>query len=181
LLDEANAIGTTYLRAGLLREPHRTAVRQLLREYVNVRLAAVEQGRIEAGAQRSEELHGQLWSEAAAVGEADAHSIPIGLFIQSLNEMIDLHSKRLNAARRSRIPPTIWVALFAMAVISLSAMGYHSGLTKTRRSPVLVAVALMFAITIWLIADLDHPQQGLIRVSQQPMIDLTNTMAAPGP
>jgi len=181
LLDEANSIGTTYLRAGMLREPHRTSVRRLLREYVDSRLAAADASKFEGEVQRAEALHTKLWSEAVAVAESDPHSIVIGLFIQSLNETIDLHSKRLNAARRSRIPPTIWYALFAMAVISLAGMGYHSGLAKTCRSPVLAAVALLFAITIWLIADLDRPQEGSIRVSQRPMIDLKNSIAAPSP
>jgi len=179
LLEEVNAIGTAYLRAGLLPEPHRTSVRRLLQEYVDIRLTAVKKGSIEVGRQRSEELHGRLWSEVVAVAERDPRSIPIGLFIQSVNELIDLHTKRLNAAGRSRIPTPIWIALFSVLVVTLGAMGYHSGLTKTRRSLASLAVVLSFAITIWVIADLDRPQQGLIQVSQQPMIDLRRSITPP--
>lgn len=176
LLDEVNAIGTAYLRAGLLPEPHRTSVRRLLREYVGIRLAAVEQGSIEAGARHSEEIHLRLWSEVVAVAEHDPRSIPIGLFIESINDLIDLHTLRLTAASRSRIPITIWTALFSVAAVTFAAMGYYGGLTRTRRSLASLAVVLPFAITIWLIADLDRPGGGLLRVSQQPMIDLRNSM-----
>ena len=57
VIDEANAIGTTYLRAGLLPEPHRSDVRSLLREYVDVRLEAVQPGKLSRSIGRSEELH----------------------------------------------------------------------------------------------------------------------------
>jgi hypothetical protein len=179
LLDETNAIGTAYLRAGLLPEPHRAEVRRLLREYVDVRLAAVQAGAIEAGIRRTNELHGRLWSEAVAAAEKDPRSVPSGLFVQALNEVIDLHAKRLMLALRNRIPAPVWAVLFAVAVLSFGAMGYHEGLTGTSRSPAVLAIALTFAAVIWLVADLDRPQQGLLRVSQQPMIELRNSMEAP--
>lgn len=180
LIDEANAVGTAYLRAALLPEPHRTSVRRLLLEYVDVRLAAAEEGTVEPSASRSEELHNQLWSEVVAVAELDPRSVPTGLFIESINDLIDLHTVRLTAAVRSRIPGTIWAALFSVAAVTFWAMGYYSGLTRTRRSLSSLAVVLSFVITIWLIADLDRPQQGLIRVSQQAIIDLRNSMRPEG-
>jgi len=179
LLDETNAIGTAYLRAGLLPESHRVEVRRLLREYVDIRLAAVQEGSFEAGMRRSNELHARLWSEAVAVAEKDPRSVPTGLFLQAINEVIDLHAKRLMLALRNRIPPTVWTVLLAVAVLSFGVMGYHEGLTETSRSPAVLAIVLTFAAVIWLIADLDRPQQGLLRVSQQPMIELRNSMAAP--
>src|SRR5689334_3756400 len=104
LLDEANAIGTTYLRAGMLPEPQRTEAHKLLREYVDVRLAAVQDGKLENGTRRSTEIQDQLWNAAIVVAEKDARSIPIGLYIQSLNSVIDLHAKRMLVAFGSRIP-----------------------------------------------------------------------------
>ena len=93
VVDEANAIGTTYLRAELLTEPHRTEVRNLLREYVDVRLELVRPGKAEEAMQKSDQLHGRLWSQAVDVGEKNPGSIVAGLFIGSLNEVIDLHAK----------------------------------------------------------------------------------------
>jgi hypothetical protein len=179
LLDEANAIGTTYLRAELLSEPHREVVRQLLREYVDVRLKGVRTGMIEQAVGRSEELHAQLWAQAVAVGDKNPNSIVVGLFIQSLNEVIDLHSKRVMVGLRSRIPGPIWSILYAVAVLTLAAMGYHGGLAGTSRSLALLAVAFTFSAVMWLIADLDRPGEGALKASQQALIDLRSSMNPP--
>ncbi len=179
VIDEANAIGTTYLRAGLLPEPHRSDVRSLLREYVDVRLEAVQPGKLSRSIGRSEELHARLWAHAVAVGEKNPGSIVVGLFIASLNEVIDLHAKRLALGVRNRIPGTIWAALSFVTIIGTSVMGYHAGLAGSGRSLALLVLVLAFSAVVTLIADLDRPQEGLLRVSQQTMIDLQKTLAAP--
>jgi hypothetical protein len=104
----------------------------------------------------------------------------VGLFVQSLNEMIDLHAKRVQAALRSRIPGPIWLGLFAVAAFSLATMGYHAGLSGTRRSLAILAVAVTFSVVIELIADLDRPQEGVLRVSQQALLDVQRSMNTPG-
>lgn len=180
LLEEANAIGTTYLRAGMLPD-RREAIRTLLRDYVETRLEAVRSSNVTEGIRRAEHLHDQLWAQAVALGETNPTSIVVGLFIQSLNEVIDLHAKRVTAGLRSRIPGAIWVALFAVAVLSLAAMGYHAGLARTSRSLAALAVALTFSTVIGLIADLDRPQEGVLKVSQQALIDLQQSMQVPRP
>jgi len=175
LLDEANAIGTTYLRAGTLPE-HGEQIRTLLRDYVTARLEAVQSGNIEEGINRSESIQQQLWSHAEAVAGKNPNSIVVGLFVQSLNEVIDLHAKRVQAGVRSRIPGAIWLGLFAVAALSLAAMGYQAGLARTRRSLAVFAVAITFSVVIELIADLDRPQQGVLRVSQHALLDLQRSM-----
>lgn len=174
VLDEANAIGTTYLRAGMLPE-RRDAIRALLRDYVDTRLDAVKSGQIAEGIRRSESLQNQLWEHAVAVAEKKADSVIVGLFVQSLNEVIDLHSKRVTAVR-NRIPSAIWGALIGISVLSFAAMGYHAGLVGTSRSLAVIAVAFTFSAVIGLIADLDRPQEGSLRISQQPLIDLRQSM-----
>ncbi len=178
LLDEANAIGTAYLRAAMLAEPHRGEVQRLLRDYVDLRIVAAEGATIEQAIRQSEDLHGRLWSEAVAAAADNPRSVPVGLFIQALNEVIDLHAKRVTAGLRSRISTPVWAVLFGVALLSFVAMGYQSGLIKTSRSPGVVVVAITFAAVIWLVADLDRPGQGWLRVSQQPMIELRNSMDA---
>jgi hypothetical protein len=160
LLDEANAIGTTYLRAGMLPE-RRDAIRTLLRDYVDTRLEAVRSGNVTAGIRRSEHLQEQLWAQAEAMGETHPTSIVVGL--------------------RNRIPGAIWVALCAVAVLSLAAMGYHAGLSRTSRSLAELAVAFTFAVVIGLIADLDRPQEGVLQVSQQALLDLRQSIQVPRP
>jgi hypothetical protein len=100
----------------------------------------------------------------------------VGLFVQSLNEVIDLHAKRVQAGVRSRIPGAIWVGLFAVAALSLAAMGYQAGLVATRRSLAVFAVAFTFSVVIELIADLDRPREGVLRVSQHALLDLQRSM-----
>jgi len=180
LLDEANAIGTTYLRAGILPE-RREEIRAFLRDYVGARLEAIRSGNIAEGMRQSENIQHQLWSQAVAIGEKNPNSIVVGLFIQSLNEMIDLHAKRVQAGLRSRIPGPIWVALFAVAALSLATMGYHAGLVGTRRSLAVLAVAFTFSVVIELIADLDRPQEGVLRVSQRALLDVQQSMNVPRP
>src|SRR4029077_1272694 len=94
VLEEANAIGTTYLRAAMLPE-RRDEIRALLRSYVDGRLEAVRSGRVAVEILRSEATQGQLWSAATAVGLQHPDSIVVGLFVGSLNDVIDLHAKRV--------------------------------------------------------------------------------------
>jgi len=180
LLDEANAIGTTYLRAGMLPDKGEQ-IRTLLRDYVGTRIEAVRSNKITEGIGRSENIQNELWAQAESVAEQNPNSIVVGLFVQSLNQMIDLHAARLQASLRSRIPGAIWIGLFAVAALSLATMGYHSGMVGTRRSLTVLAVAFTFSVVIELIADLDRPQEGVLRVSQQAMLDLQRSMKAPGP
>src|SRR5262249_22976643 len=102
LLDEADAIGTTYLRAGMLHEGGER-IRVLLRDYVVARLDAVRLGNVAGGIRRSENIQHQVWAEAETVAEKNPNSIVVGVFVQSLNEMIDLHARRVQAGIRSRI------------------------------------------------------------------------------
>lgn len=176
VLEEANAIGTAYLRASLLPQPHRSEVRTLLRNYVDVRLEAVEPGKLAQSIVRSRELHTRLWDHATAAGTENPSSIVVGLFIESLNEVIDLHTKRLMLGAGNRIPETIWTVLYFMAVVGTAVTGYHTGLAGSNRSLAILALILAFSAVMTLIADLDRPQEGLLRVSQQAMSDLRNSL-----
>jgi hypothetical protein len=176
VLEEANAIGTTYLRTRLLPEPERSNAARLLREYVDVRIEGTSGGRTDQALARTEALHERLWGQASAAAEKDTGSIMTGVFIQSLNETIDLHAKRVFVGLRSRIPLVIWVGLYFLAMLGLAAVGYQSGLSTTRRSPAMLALVLAFAVVLLLIADLDRGQEGLLQVGQQAMVDLQRSM-----
>jgi len=181
LINEANAIRTAYLRADLLPEPHRTEIRDLLREYVDVRLEAARSEKIEQVIARSEELQSQLWSQAVEAGEKVSSPYFTGYFIQSLNDVIALHTRRLTVGREFRIPTTIWVVLYVIMPLAAASVGCHGGLTGTRRPLVAVAFVLIISVVMTLIADLDSPRKGTLRVSQQAMVDLRKTMSAPAP
>jgi hypothetical protein len=181
VLDEANAIGTTYLRSRLLPQPERTEIARLLAEYVEVRVHATDEGKTQQALVRSQELHQLIWAQAAAAAEKDTGSILTGVFIQSLNDVIDLHAKRVFIGIRSRVPLVIWVGLFGLAMLGMAAVGYQAALSATRRSPAMLALVLTFSVVLLLIADLDRGQEGLLRVGQQAMVDLQNSIEPPSP
>jgi hypothetical protein len=180
-LDEVNAIGTAYLRAALLPETDRTETRELLREYVDVRLESIRSGKIKEAIRRSEGLQAALWGKAVSLGQKSPASIVVGLFIQSSNELIDLQTKRVAAGLHSRIPNVIWLVLYTIMILAMAEMGYHSGLAGKRRPLAIPAVALAFAAVMLLIADLDRPGEGLIRINQEAMSDLRKMMDVSNP
>lgn len=180
VLEEANSIGTCYLRARLLPEPERTEVARLLREYVEARIRGVQEGKPEEAIARSEALHEQLWSRATAAAEKNGQPIMTGLFIQSLNSVIDVHAKRVLLGIRSRIPVVIWVGVIGLVLLSMAAVGYQAALTTTRRSPAMFGLVLTFTIVFWMITDLDRGQEGFLRISQSSMLDLQRTMQPNG-
>jgi hypothetical protein len=102
--------------------------------------------------------------------------VPTGVFIQSLNEMIDSQGKRLHALQ-SRVPNIVFLALYGVAIVAFLFAGYANGLgTRRVRLPVYVMGVLVSGV-ILLIQDLDRPAAGFISVSQQPMIDTAASIA----
>lgn len=178
VLEESNAIGTAYLRAGLLPEPIGAEARKLLREYVDVRLRAPHAASIDRSVAESTALHGAMWSNTKEAAERDPHSIMTGLFVQSMNEVIDLHAKRVLLALHNRVPLMVWLALYFVTAVAMATVGYLGGLANSRRSWAIVALALTFSAVIYLIGDLDRPQEGLLRVGQQSMVDLQDSLKA---
>jgi hypothetical protein len=179
VLDEANAIGTTYLRTQLLPEPQRREIPDLLRRYVQVRLAFYEaradaEG-IDAAKEANSRLQTQLWSVAAALGEREPRAVTVALFIQSLNEVIDLHAKRLTALE-NHVPEIILILLYFVSIVGTGMIGYGCGLGKVRNFFVTVVSSILIAAVIVVIIDLDRPRRGLIRVSQQRMVELRDTL-----
>jgi hypothetical protein len=176
ILEEANAIGTTDLRAAFLPEPQRSDAHRLLLEYVDVRLNGIQPDRVQQAISESTAIHARLWALAVSAGEKEPRSVPIGLFIQSLNEVIDVHSKRVMVGLRNRLPGALWGALYFLSFLGMAEIGYLEGLTSPRRSIAALALVLTFSTVLYLIADLDRPQEGLLRVSQQAMIDLRHSL-----
>lgn len=181
ILEEANAIGTTYLRAQLLPEPNCSEVSRLLREYVDLRLKIVGDGNITQGLAQSQLLHEKLWEQVKDAADKSSSPFMVGQFMQSLNQVIDLHAKRVFMGLYNRIPTSIWLALILLELVGMMTMGYQAGLAATQRSPVMVMLAMAFACILFLIVDLDRSQEGFLRVSQQAMIDLQKTIQPGSP
>ncbi len=173
VIEETNAIDKTWRRAGFLTEPYRSDIRGLLRNYVDVRVKAAA-GKMEMGeaTHRSEALHDKMWALAVEVEQKEAGGRAGGLFIQALDEVIDLHLKRVTIGYHSRVPPTIWVTLYMLMAIAMAMMGIQVGLSGARHIGMELALAISFSVVLFVIVDLDRPLEGLINVSQQAMEEL---------
>ncbi len=180
VLDQANSIGTTYLRAGYLPEPSASRSQELIREYVPLLIVDPETVDVTARIRRVGEIDTELWSIAEDLARAEPQSYPVGLYIDSLNETIDFAEVRVIAGIYARVPETILALLFFGSVLTLGMVGYGAGLTR-RRSP-LTAVVLIVVLgaVITLVVDLDRPQGGFLDINQQPLLDLQRQVGPPG-
>jgi hypothetical protein len=178
LLNNANAIRAAYLQADLLPQPYRTEIRNLLREYVDVRLEALRSGNIEQGISRSEELHSRLWSQAIAAREKTPNPVIDGYLTRSLNEVITMHARRVAMYKEFSIPVMVWIALYAITALAMASIGCHAGLTCENWPPVVPAFVLIFSVVMILIADLDQPRSGVFRLSERALVDVRNMMGA---
>lgn len=182
--EEANSIGTTYLRADFLPEPDRAEAKALLKGYVADRLQAVEDlrsGKLSPSDMsevlgKSSKVHNRLWEMAVANARKGMDSDVAALYVDSLNGTIDLHAMRVAVALQSRVPPGIWGALLSLIFLGMVAVGYQMGLAGSKRSLAQPILAISFSLVIALIATLDRPQGNYVKVSQQPFIDLLDSM-----
>ena len=169
VIDEANAIGTTLLRAEILPEPQRGRTLELLREYVVVRHDFASETLLDRSAlnrqtQRTKALQGQLWQQIVAVTQQSQTAV-VATYLQALNDMIDVSEKRL-AAFENRVPKTVWLIIFVVAIFQSFATGFS---LKRRFWFSLVMTPLVIGVVMALLADLDSPRTGLIRIEQNSM------------
>lgn len=175
VLLEANAIGTAYMRADLLETQSGNEVKGLLREYVDIRLRAASGEDLEGALLRSVEIQKLLWAQVSSAAVA-APSTNTSLMVQSTNDLIDMHEKRVTAALRNRIPGSIWIALMAISILTMVTLGAQAGLSGRRRLVAVIPLSLAFTVLVALVVDLDRPQKGLINVGQQAMVSLQDSM-----
>jgi hypothetical protein len=179
VLDEANSIGTTYLRAGYLPEPASSQIRELLREYVPLRIVVTDQTNLAADIQHSQEILTKLWTISEGVAKTTDQGDLVSLYLDSLNETIDLHETRITAGLYSRVPETVLLLLIVGSALSIGMVGYSAGLTERRSLLSAVVLAIALGAVIMILVDLDRPREGFIQVSQQPLIDLQQQIGPP--
>jgi len=177
---EANAIGTEYVRAGLLPATDAAAVRSLLRDYVDQRISFYtnhDVGRLRELEARTEQLQTELW--AAVRGPAVAQPTAItSLAAAGMNDVFNSHGYT-QAAWWNRIPAGAWILMATIAVIGNLLVGYGAESVKSE-SVLLMVLPFVFSIAFLLIADIDSPRGGFIRVRPQNLISLAETLRAQG-
>jgi hypothetical protein len=179
VLEDANAIGTTFLRAGVLAPDLRATVESLLREYVSLR-TNIDPRTLGHAMKRSEDLQRSLWDQAMAAAREAPDSEAVALFEQSLNQMIDLHESRITVALHQRLPPAILYTLAAVAVLAFAVVGGSGGLAGGRSVPPIGALALAVSAVLVLVVELDRPLSSqLFEVNQAAMRDLHESLGKP--
>lgn len=181
VVDEANTIGTTYLRAQTLAEPERTDSLRLLRSYTETSIVigktvpgspAQDRAVAESGRQQ-----GALWSLAGqALDRAPEASAP-RLYVETLNEMFDAQATRVYGLT-NRVPTAVLVLEIVLAAIALAVLALHFATLGRGVLAVLVA-ALLVVLLLQVTFDLDRPTRGLIQVPATPLVDVASSMSAP--
>lgn len=186
-VDEANAIGTTYLRAQTLHEPQRTRSLALLRQYTDTSIRISEHVPGSSADRRamaeSSRLQRQLWALAGqALNRSPTETAP-RLYVDSLNQSFDAQSSRTTGLS-NRVPTAVLVLELVVAALALASLGLHLS-TLGRGLLTVIVAALLITSTLLVTFDLDRPTRGLIRVPDGPLTQVRATMnlppAAPAP
>jgi hypothetical protein len=172
VLEEANAIGSTANFALMLPDPAQPAILGLLRDYTAVRIGLgvpYDPAKMERDVARSLDLQSKLWQQATVLTAAAPQSLPIYRFVASLNEMNNVHERRLTALRY-HVPGEIMFTLVGVAMVAMGFAGYQVGSRAAPRVAALL-MSLMVAIVTMMVVDLDRPARGFIQVPVQPLLD----------
>lgn len=178
IVEEANAIGTAYLRLDLLQPSARAPLQEKFRRYLDARLSTYDSRSLPLF--RSEQLRAigiqsQIWSDAVKAANEAGSPMP-QVLLPPINELIDISTTR-DAAVEKHPPIAIYLVLILLALLSALLAGIE--LAPTRAAWVLkVIFSGTIALTLWLTLDLEHPRLGLIRVTDTDhfLIDLRQSM-----
>ena len=180
IVEEANSIGTAWLRLDLLPAAAQPELRDLFRRYVDLRLAVYEKlpdlAAALADLDKANTLQGVIWSRAVAAFQQSPTPV-VAQLIPALNQMFDIAATR-TAAARMHPPPIIFVLLGVLALMSSLLAGYAMAGGKARSWIHMVGFALIMATTVYVILDLEFPQLGIIRIDafDQVLVELRQTM-----
>jgi hypothetical protein len=178
-VDEANAIGTAFLRADLAPEPERSELRERLLEYARTRVgtpeAALTAQEIQEAVARSLAAQAKLWPAVRELSGSDV-AAPVKVSIaQAVNEVLDAHTTRLKFAL-DRLPTVVFALLVFIAAFALGVAGYNVALQGYVHRWRMSGFALILGVLMLIITDFDRPLSGFIQVSQYGILSLVEDM-----
>lgn len=181
VVEEANAIGTAYLRVQLLPAAMRTEVRALLRDYLDLRvqasvLTAVDRTERQDLLAKAGRAQNALWGYAVQALEVDPNAYAPTLFAESVNQLIDNFGKR-DAALGRHVPEVVLLLLYGTFLMTGAIVGFSTGIAGHRPSMVSYVLVALIVVLVFIILDLDRPRRGLIEVSQKSLLDLQSGIA----
>ena len=181
IVQEANAIGTAYLRLDLLAAEPRDQLRELFKRYADARIELYKRmpdlDAVQAALARSTRLQEQIWTQSVAACRPEPSSACL-LLLPALNEMIDITTTRLFASRTHQ-PLVVFAMLAGVALVSALLAGYGmAGARRRGRWLHMLAYAAVMAVTFYAILDLEFPRVGLIRLdaSDWVLVDVRQSM-----
>jgi hypothetical protein len=182
IVEEANMIGTAYLRLDLLPAETQPALRDLFRRYVDSRLETYRKlpdlKAAMAELARSTQLQGEIWTQAVAAGRLEGAPPPATmLLLPALNQMIDITTTRTMASQMHP-PMAIFAMLYVLALAGALLAGFGMAGGKTRDWLHMLAFAAVLALAVYVIIDIEYPRLGLIRVDafDQALVDIRASM-----
>lgn len=174
VIEDVNAIGTAFLRAEQLPQPQRNRSRRLWVAYVHGRDTLFNDS--EPGAlKKALEQQRMLWDEVLSLSTVLRDPI-LSIYVQALNEVIDLHTKRVNVLDWMRLPGMIIVVLVVLSTATMLLTGYLLGLRQNRYGLPTAVMIFIYATVYLIVIDLDRPRRGIFTINQQPMIELHASM-----
>jgi len=180
VVEDANAIGTAYLRAQLLQEPHRARLSRLLITYTDhlIVLAKLPPDQARAKVADDDKLLNDIWAASAAAFDSIKQYDFSSTFADSMNAMIDLDASR-RAARLAHVPSEVFGVLLIYLVGTAAVLGYVLALGRARRAAAFLL--LLLCLSLLLILDIDRAAGGGITESQGPMEALSRSMHSQNP
>lgn len=169
---EANAIGTEFVRADLLPADAATRIRALLVRYTDQRIAFYRQDELPSGADVAK-LQAELWSAVAGVATVQANPVT-ALAIAGMNDVLNAEGYT-QAAWWNRIPVPAWSLMALIAIVANGMLGYHD---RKAGLFILLVLPVVVSISFFLIADIDSPAGGVIRVVPQNLLAVAQSMTA---
>lgn len=171
---EANAIGTEFVRADLLPTDARAQVRRLLADYARERILFYETTdarQLKQVDSETDRLQGQLWTAVAT--HATAQPTPVAALVASgMNDVLNSQGYTL-AAWRNHIPPGAWALMLVVAFAGNAVFGY---MAKRKRALILLILPVIVSVPFFLIADIDSPRRGVIRVIPVNLITVAQSL-----
>jgi len=176
VVKESNAIGTAVLRSKLLSETQQKVMKELFKEYVNIEFSITSRANIPLDERKdlnheAKRLQSLMWEEALLATQNNPLSVPAGLFATSVNHLIDVKTER-DIALSNHVPEIVLLGLALFAALAIGILGYGNGLAATHARYPAIILCIVISISFMLILDLDRPNRGLTKVSQESMIDL---------
>ena len=179
VLEEANAIGTFYLRAGLLEEPQRSKLQEGLKRFTELRLKHFEFGLDrEAYAETLVQMQTELdsaWQVVESTIEGQPDRVVPSQIVPAANSVIDLNTTR-EWSIRNHMPQPVLILLCICIVVSSMITGHSSGQVGKRYLGLWLAFNVLFTLVLFVILDFDRPRRGLIQVDHLPMVELLDSM-----